>query len=209
MYNKKGALELSINTIVIVVIGITILSLGLIFVKNMFGSLEKTQKGVFEGAEKEIGKIGGEEGKGLLVAPSQIEIGVNDQKAIVVKQCAVEGVDLTALYNAAIGVTTTGQPAGSTITVDGTTFTGTKYFPGGKDSYSNILDPITDQIIGNDQCKVYSIIVTTGNTAPTSWYLTITPYAKDKTGAAPSWGQWNTKVAGHPVDTKVISIKAA
>lgn len=37
--DKKGALELSVNTIVIVVIGVTLLTLGLVFVKNMFDNL--------------------------------------------------------------------------------------------------------------------------------------------------------------------------
>ena len=33
---KKGALELSVNTIVVIVIGVTLLILGLVFVRNIF-----------------------------------------------------------------------------------------------------------------------------------------------------------------------------
>lgn len=55
--DKKGALELSVNTIVIVVIGVTLLTLGLVFVKNMFNQLTQTSDDVFGTADKEIGKM--------------------------------------------------------------------------------------------------------------------------------------------------------
>jgi len=44
---KRGALELSITTIVIVVIGITILTLGLVFTKGIFGKLTSLSDEVF------------------------------------------------------------------------------------------------------------------------------------------------------------------
>jgi len=45
---KKGALELSITTIVVVVIGVTILTLGLVFVKGMFDKLGGTTTKIFQ-----------------------------------------------------------------------------------------------------------------------------------------------------------------
>ena len=39
MRNKKGALELSINAIVIVILAMTLLGLGLGFVRGMFGKI--------------------------------------------------------------------------------------------------------------------------------------------------------------------------
>lgn len=66
---KRGALELSINTIVIVVIGITLLTLGLAFVKNQFGGLTELSEGVFGAAKTEIGKI---HGGAKFTAPTQV-----------------------------------------------------------------------------------------------------------------------------------------
>ena len=48
--NKKGALELSMNTIIIIVIGVVLLSLGLIFVRGLFGQVESLSKSAFETA---------------------------------------------------------------------------------------------------------------------------------------------------------------
>lgn len=54
---KKGALELSVNTIVVIVIGVALLSLGLIFIKNLFGGIDKISGGIFDTANTEIGKL--------------------------------------------------------------------------------------------------------------------------------------------------------
>src|SRR3990167_4628958 len=54
---KKGALELSMNTIVIVVIGVTLLVLGLGFVTGIFGNLESLTQNVFVEAENSINQI--------------------------------------------------------------------------------------------------------------------------------------------------------
>jgi hypothetical protein len=54
---KRGALELSVNTIVIVVIGVALLSLGLIFVRNTFGGLTKMSDDIFGTAETTISKL--------------------------------------------------------------------------------------------------------------------------------------------------------
>ena len=55
--NKKGAMELSINTIVIVVIGITLLVLGLVFVRGIFDKLGDLGGGAFQKAEQELKQI--------------------------------------------------------------------------------------------------------------------------------------------------------
>jgi hypothetical protein len=47
MKNKKASLELSIRAIVIVVLAMTLLGLGLAFVKNIFGSAEELSESAF------------------------------------------------------------------------------------------------------------------------------------------------------------------
>lgn len=72
---KKGALELSINTIIIIVIGVALLSLGLIFVKNMFGQVGELSTNIFEGAKTSVGKINTGE---KLSTPTKVNIKQGD-----------------------------------------------------------------------------------------------------------------------------------
>lgn len=51
---KRGAIELSMTTVVIVVIGITLLTLGLRWIYNIFGGLESTQTQLHKLSEEEI-----------------------------------------------------------------------------------------------------------------------------------------------------------
>ena len=68
--NKKAALELSMNTIIIIVIGVVLLSLGLIFVRGIFGNVEDLSKSAFEDANNALNQIATHDQK--LTVPSQI-----------------------------------------------------------------------------------------------------------------------------------------
>ena len=68
---KKGALELSISTIVVVVIGVTLLTLGLVFVKGIFGKLTDLSGDIFDKAGTELGSITIES---KFSVPSSIEV---------------------------------------------------------------------------------------------------------------------------------------
>ncbi|HLD15710.1 MAG TPA: hypothetical protein VJB94_03990 [Candidatus Nanoarchaeia archaeon] len=57
--NKRGALELSVNTIVVVVIGITLLTLGLKWIYNIFGGLTTQQQDLQRLSEDKISEIFG------------------------------------------------------------------------------------------------------------------------------------------------------
>ncbi|MDD5331782.1 MAG: hypothetical protein PHE43_03095 [Candidatus Nanoarchaeia archaeon] len=54
MFNKKGAVELSISTIVIVVLGVTLLILGLSLVRGIFSKVEGLTDQSFQAGEKLI-----------------------------------------------------------------------------------------------------------------------------------------------------------
>ena len=73
-FNKKGALELSINTIIIIVLGVTLLSLGLIFVNRIFGNVEELGGTAFERAQSELEKIQGDINEYLTVVPSKVKV---------------------------------------------------------------------------------------------------------------------------------------
>ncbi|MBT3394942.1 hypothetical protein HOA59_01950 [archaeon] len=52
--NKRGAIELSMTTIIVVVIGVTLLTLGLTFVKNIMGGAEGISDEAFTEADRMI-----------------------------------------------------------------------------------------------------------------------------------------------------------
>ena len=52
--SKRGAIELSMTTIIVVVIGVTLLTLGLTFVKNIMGGAEGISEEAFTEADRMI-----------------------------------------------------------------------------------------------------------------------------------------------------------
>ncbi len=71
---KRGAIELSMTTIIIVVIGITILTLGLRWVYNIFGGLESQRQKLIEATEEEIRKTFGDSDDPINLLTSAISI---------------------------------------------------------------------------------------------------------------------------------------
>src|SRR3989338_9033469 len=52
--NKSGALELSVSTIIVIVIGVTLLVLGLVFVQGIFRKVTELSEGAFRAADEQI-----------------------------------------------------------------------------------------------------------------------------------------------------------
>lgn len=57
--NKRGAVELSMSTVVIVVIAIVLLSLGIVFVKSIMGKITKMSEGAMIAADESIQELMG------------------------------------------------------------------------------------------------------------------------------------------------------
>jgi len=77
--NKKGALELSITTIVVVVIGVTLLTLGIMFVRNMFSQLNSISEATFGTAETQITAIS-QSGLSKVTMPQKVTVGQGERK---------------------------------------------------------------------------------------------------------------------------------
>jgi hypothetical protein len=78
MRGKKGALELSINAIVVLILAITILGLGIAFIRGQFGALQEQFTGVSAEVKSELtNKL---KSSGELVALPQNEIDVTAGK---------------------------------------------------------------------------------------------------------------------------------
>jgi hypothetical protein len=74
--NKRAALELSMNTIIIIVIGVVLLSLGLMFVRGIFGNVNDLSRNAFEDADNALNQIATHDQK--LTIPSQIIVKQGD-----------------------------------------------------------------------------------------------------------------------------------
>ena len=74
---KRGAIELSMSTIIVIIIGITLLSLGLIWVRETFSKITKTSESAFEQTDAVIEELYIDVDKLLNVRPGSIDIKQN------------------------------------------------------------------------------------------------------------------------------------
>ena len=91
---KKGALELSVNTIVVIVIGVTLLILGLVFVRNIFGKIDTLSSDSFAKAEGELGKLSGVD-KLLTLSPQRIDVDKGGAKQVNVIIANLQGTQVS------------------------------------------------------------------------------------------------------------------
>ncbi len=94
--SKKGALELSVNTIVVIVIGVTLLILGLVFVRGIFTKIDTLSADSFAKAEGELGKLSGNLDNQLTLSPQRIDVEKGGAKQV--------NVVIAALKNSLSGV---------------------------------------------------------------------------------------------------------
>ncbi|MBU4502180.1 MAG: hypothetical protein KKA79_06290 [Nanoarchaeota archaeon] len=118
--NKKGAMELSINTIVIVVIGITLLVLGLVFVRGIFEKLGGLGEGAFQKAEQELKQI--QAGDTKINFPATIPVKKGKSANTVLKICNTEG---TLEDNSNVKLEPSGFYEGLSVTASGKVVQGT------------------------------------------------------------------------------------
>lgn len=94
MNDKKGAIEMSMTTIIVVVIGITLLSLGLVWVKSIFDNLQGTTIDAFDQVDAAIGELGTVDSP-LTINPDKIRVKQNGAKSVEVIIANFESEDLT------------------------------------------------------------------------------------------------------------------
>ena len=93
MVSKKGAIELSMTTIIVIVIGITLLTLGLTWVRGLMDDLEGVTTDAFDEAEGAIGDLSQAEGV-LTVTPDKTRLKQNDGSTVDVIAAHTEDIDL-------------------------------------------------------------------------------------------------------------------
>ena len=78
---KKGAIQLSITTIIVIVIGITLLTLGIVWIRGMMGRLSGLTESSFEQAEKMV-RESMPEGEKLWISGVSFDVDLGKQKEI-------------------------------------------------------------------------------------------------------------------------------
>ncbi|MBI4447507.1 hypothetical protein HY643_00860 [Candidatus Woesearchaeota archaeon] len=73
-FNKKGAVELSMTTIIVIVLGVTILSLALVWIRGVMSQVGGLTQGAFEKGAAEISEIFGEASDPLVLSPKRMTI---------------------------------------------------------------------------------------------------------------------------------------
>lgn len=150
MKSKKGALELSMNTIIIIVIGVVILSLGLIFVRGIFTNITDLSEKVFGNANKELDSLGGDVNNFLTVSPETVRLKGGQTSGFIVQVTNLdEGVtyeDLTGSLEA------TGQGVRCEFTDGTTTADIRKLIPGAYDRI-NVFVKANKGSLGTKSCK--------------------------------------------------------
>lgn len=73
-FNKKAAIELSMTTIIVIIIGITLLSLGLIWVRGTFKNINRLSDDAFKQADGSISDIFEEIDKPIYVSPPSLNL---------------------------------------------------------------------------------------------------------------------------------------
>lgn len=74
MMNKKAGFEMSVTTLVVIVIAIVLLILGLVFVKQIFGTATKSVSQVDLQVRNQLQKMFGEEGRDIIVYSKEVNI---------------------------------------------------------------------------------------------------------------------------------------
>lgn len=137
---KKGALELSINTIVIIVIGVTLLSLGLFFIRGLFTQINEIRDDIFDRGRIAIDQIGH---AGKFNAVSSVDIEQGDKTT----------TDIFVAHDGSVG------SGDKTFTV--------KLIPNGNFEHlakAKIISPSTVTLQEGQEAKFVVQVAVTGNT---------------------------------------------
>ncbi|SRR3989344_2284905 len=99
--NKRGALELSVNTIVVIVIGVTLLTLGLNYVYSIFKDIEGQRKSINEALSSQIRETFGDsdDAVNLLTASISVKQKEYDDLGIGIRNTVEDGKGHSFSYN--------------------------------------------------------------------------------------------------------------
>ena len=148
--NKRGALELSMNTIIIVVIGVVLLSLGLIFVRGTFSQLTDTSDKVFANANKELDDLGGSVSSALIVSPETVRLKAGQTSGFLIQ---VTNLEENQIYTGLTGKLSTTDQGINCVFSDGNPTASIRTLVPGAEDRLNVLVRTQKGNIGTKTCK--------------------------------------------------------
>lgn len=148
--NKRGALELSMNTIIIIVIGVVLLSLGLMFVRGIFSQTTDLSDKVFANANKELDSLGGSVNTALVLSPEIVRLKAGQTSGFVVQ---VTNLEESQTYTGLTGKLTTTDQGITCVFSDGTTAANIRTLVSGAEDRLQVLVKSQKGSLGTKTCK--------------------------------------------------------
>jgi len=107
--NKKGAIELSMTTIIIIVIGVTILSLGLVWINSLMGQIGDLTDKAISGGQKQVEDLMGQSDETLNLYSNSIDLKRGDYTQVGVVVYNKEGTAQDFTLKAEMGSLSAGK----------------------------------------------------------------------------------------------------
>ena len=148
--NKKGALELSMNTIIIIVIGVVLLSLGLMFVRGIFTQTTDLSEKVFANANKELDALGGSVNSAIVASPMTVRMKAGETSGFVVQ---VTNLEQDGTYNGLTGVLGSNDQRIACTFTDGTTQKNIRTLISGAEDRLQVFVRSQKGVIGTKSCR--------------------------------------------------------
>jgi len=93
--SKKGAIELSMTTIIVIVVGVVMLTLGLTWVKSIFSRVGDTTTRVFDLSDTTISDLFQTSDKLLGISPDEIDLPQGDSRTVDIVMANLEKGEIT------------------------------------------------------------------------------------------------------------------
>ncbi len=174
--DKKGAIELSMTTIIIIVIGITILSLGLVWIRSVFADVTELSSGAFDQGETQIAEIFGGTDQAVALSPAETSLSQGDTTTATLAINNLGGSEVADVYAEVESIKVGGAAAENLFCAFSDTLTSeSKHKPlGSGEGITNLKLLVEDQ---GSALGVYACVITVYNlpdgTESTSFIITI------------------------------------
>jgi len=155
--NKKGAIELGMNTIIIVVIGITLLSLALVWIRNMMGEsgIGGLTQGAFGQAETAISDIYKGTSEELTLSPETMNVKQGSTGKATMAFANLEQSDVSGVNFKITSAADSGQKVKCVFASNLKDTIGPYEVPSGKQKELDVLIQVaTDSKLGTAVCTV-------------------------------------------------------
>ena len=164
MANKRGAVELSMSTIIVVILGVTLLSLGLLWVRSSLNRITDLSDEAFSLSEEEIDNLFLTSDSLLKIIPSDVELSKGDSIKVGVIFYNLEQSTLN--IQAKVIPISAGVPVkcsfGDTLTQDSKSY---NLNSGASETIDLVIETVPETTLGTGGCDVTITSLTSSQTS--------------------------------------------